>query len=1037
MRQSRHQSLTVESALASPTPSTPFSTTTPATPSLYPSAPSRSTMDPRDSASTRENMTALLAASGASVGGPVVGLAGMFGGSAKPPPLHRVNSTFTELEQAEMEKLEVEMASKRKHYGDVEVEVPPPRAAGGLAALMQAKSAGDSAVGERVARRWGPPEPVKAASAPTPLAASSSPAPASYDFSSAKAGSYGSNSFPSTTTTSTTTTPRPTPAAAVSFPSYGNQGPSPLAAAMGSKASGPRLNQPAPTPVADEGPAHARSRGGGGAVAMPGMVAAGTVRERTRSFTNSSVPSPVVEASRPAPKQLDSVEGGVRERRTSFPSAAIPAPKRVESVEAKIVSRSPPKDEEVFKRPSSPTKFAGGGAFTSEPASISMNKNGPTPSLTRLQSSSIVSERLKSSQLWEQEEASIPEVTTKPGAVKRRSVLERWGRDSPDSSTSAGAPPASKVEREADVKLVGGFGAEGGKGLAVGSEGPALIQVSVGSCEEEIMALTSREVVQLNRDRARPPKSTPRSLPVQHDQPMHEPAELPASYSDAPLPPLDSSTTRSDPSPRFDSPVADSNWGETLPMSREPSALDITPQAWTGPPIGVKEVAKPTSSFTRDDEAPPVKHSRGVALPGMSAPPPDPTMSRLIASQYETSRGIQEIKISPRYVEADRPSAMDVASSISQATAPPPISIPAETNPWSRPTPNATTTSPDRPSPSFVAPATPQPRVRPASVFTTAKIIWRAEVDDDVPPPSPSVSVRDAAALWGAPARSTPAASIAIKESYGVKVSSRPASVDFSARPAPSAARRQPSVDFGALRAAYASPAPTPASEPPRLSRQPSKPQLASSPSSSSSPIELFAVRSSSLVPIKPGRTFSHDVLVVVDRTAPVSGTKVWVWTGVEAALDEAILEQLKKEHRTTPSVVSQRRESPELVNRLGSPLIICKVRFATCSTRASAHYYFSGNSRLVRRARLEAVPRGSARRHRRPRRAPPRELMIITVPLRDSNGFYFRPFSGQLLYALDTASSSLPSATSLFGTARGARLPNGAPQKVLHEGWL
>ena len=150
------------------------------------------------------------------------------------------------------------------------------------------------------------------------------------------------------------------------------------------------------------------------------------------------------------------------------------------------------------------------------------------------------------------------------------------------------------------------------------------------------------------------------SLPsVIADVEMAEPSEPPARF---------------DPSPRFDSPVGgdDESWG-SAPLSRDPTR-DEPLRGWSGPPIGVKEVKRSAEAF-QHDEAPPVKHSRGVALPGMSAPPPasptkatseDPTMSRLIASQYETTRGVGDIQVSARYLEAERPSAMAVASSLGE-----------------------------------------------------------------------------------------------------------------------------------------------------------------------------------------------------------------------------------------------------------------------------------------------------------------------------------------------------------------------------------
>ncbi|KAL8284179.1 hypothetical protein RQP46_004928 [Phenoliferia psychrophenolica] len=819
--------------------------------------------DPRDTSSARENMLRLAGAGQGAESGSA-SLASFFGGGAKPPPLHKVNQELTETELEVTAQLEREMEQKRSRWGP-QTDAPAPKGPS-LADMLNKSRSTDSPVAVNVANRWKALDPVKATSAPASSSATTDSPPAVADarpaFTASPASSY--------------TRPMPTDAATTSTGSKpASSPPLSLAAAFGSKASGPKLNSPAASAAGEEGPAHARPRGGAGAVAMPGMVTPGTVRQRTLSFTSPAPPPAVVESS------------------ANVITRSPPVEPPSENIEAKIIVRTPPMEQGAFRPPSpakvAPSPLQRGAAFATEPF-----KSSPTASLTRLQSSNIVADRV--GRFAEtKEDAALPDSTTKTGQGKRGSVLERWGRDAPDtafSSVPSSPAPAPRVAQAVKIEepeprndataSSTGFG----QGLGFSNQSPPLVH--------------------LNRDRARPQKSTPRTLVSPSPSPSVELKSEPSfpkvsNEADVEMDTLPESTAteRFDPSPRFDSPALDEDgWGDG-PARTEP------PRAWSGPPIGVRDVKRSADVFEADQA--PVKHSRGVALPGMSAARPpspikatseDPTMSRLIATQYETKRGLDSIEVSHRYAaEPDRPSAMAVASSISQSAPPKSIPFPVDTNPWTKPTPIST--------------ATP-PRSRPPSmnVSSAAKRMSKIDFDDEVPR-SPGGTLRERMAMFSNPAPAPSYNSAAIKESYGVKLSSDPG----GGRPTRS---RQTSMDIGARMAAYtaSSAAPPPSSTTEPLSRKPSKASLAP-PKPVAPVIEILSLNPSDPTQaIAPGTVFSQDLLAVIDRR---SGTKLFVWKGKDAAGNQDAVDELARQLGTKAVSCTQMHETPEVVALLGS----------------------------------------------------------------------------------------------------------------------
>jgi hypothetical protein len=345
-------------------------------------------------------------------------------------------------------------------------------------------------------------------------------------------------------------------------------------------------------------------------------------------------------------------------------------------------------------------------------------------------------------------------------------------------------------------------------------------------------------------------------------------------------------------------------------MSREPTADG---SKWTGPPIGVKEVAKPA----KVDAPTEVKHGRGVALPGLAgglniqsvdsgleeyrtraaratnreaATTPDPSMSTLLASQYETTRGLHNIQSSPRFDSA-RPTAMDVAQSISST-------------PKSRPA-------------SVYGATTPKALSRPVSLTATKRT---SRLDPDEAPRSPGASVRNAIAMWGTAPVAEPYSS-GRREEYGVKVSSRSSSMDFKSMIPASPAKRLADLTF--------SETPKSSKTPAVLSQVFEKPAPAPTSLNSNADVfknEVFSIVSSASTPLDhQGILYESELVAFVDRSKRGT-TKLFVWIGKEAVNDPAAIKELEGKHSTRAVLIEQGRETSEMVNLVGDELVIRQV---------------------------------------------------------------------------------------------------------------
>ncbi|KPV73594.1 uncharacterized protein RHOBADRAFT_54796 [Rhodotorula graminis WP1] len=273
------------------------------------------------------------------------------------------------------------------------------------------------------------------------------------------------------------------------------------------------------------------------------------------------------------------------ERPSSAPAAA-PAKSPVDAqplvVEAKIVSRSPPAETEELAapqksasapppadaaaNPSPPPPAASTPAptaFTAEPETATLPRSksfglgaGASNTLTRLQSSGVVADRLKWTETLQQPDAGDAppaQPSAPPSPEKRRSVLERWGRDEPN----AGAPASPSRQRS--------FALEAGAG-----------RDEVRKAPEDLFSVKGGE------DKA--------------SSAVPAPAPTPSS----------------------------------------PAKSSYSKPSWSAAPIGVKEPSRVFSPPPVDDDdeaaSPPVRHTRGVALPGLgpsgsSAPKPAPSTS--------------------------------------------------------------------------------------------------------------------------------------------------------------------------------------------------------------------------------------------------------------------------------------------------------------------------------------------------------------------------------------------------------------------------
>ncbi|GAA5906898.1 uncharacterized protein JCM6883_005722 [Sporobolomyces salmoneus] len=353
-----------------------------------PSTSSPSSFDARDSASARDNILNLVSAGQSQISGPGGGESStpslaMFMGGGQKRRIHKVNQEMTEQEREVTEKLEREMEQTRAKWGNKSTISQEDDNAPSRGGGMSLASLMNRQVGGSSHSQSVSDEPKRWQPSTVSPPSSSSEPPIRAQ----------------------------TAPAASSAPSTSNV-PRSLASAFGSTATGPRLNSSSQTPTDEsEGSAHARS--GGGGYAMPGLA---------------------------KPKETESEKEVKPFRQKEEPSL----------VEAKTFSRpAPDRTPSNEPAPSSPTKIAFPSISNNDAVSKPPAQNS---TLGRLRGTSIVAERLKfAEQLQQQSQSPISSPTKERGSTttspeKRRSVLERWGRDQPNVG---GSNPTSPTKSSA------------------------------------------------------------------------------------------------------------------------------------------------------------------------------------------------------------------------------------------------------------------------------------------------------------------------------------------------------------------------------------------------------------------------------------------------------------------------------------------------------------------------------------------------------------------------------------------------------------
>ncbi|BGP10107.1 hypothetical protein JCM10049v2_005990 [Rhodotorula toruloides] len=578
-------------------------------------------------------------------------------------------------------------------------------------------------------------------------------------------------------------------------------------------------------------------------------------------------------------------------------------------VEAKVVSRSPPTTSSADAQPSSPPSQAQStapvpstatdfGSRSSPPASSATNSS----TLTRLQSSNIVSDRLK----WSQSLQQPDELSRTPASPekKRGSVAERWGRD------EAGGLAKQSVD-DGTGALTGQRGTDEKR---VGELTNAEIEAAkVEKVDEEDLPASPvaenvvPKLVHVTRDRARPTKSTPRSAP-----------SLSADQSSAP-------TVRDAPAASVEAPAA--------PTATEPAGQkSYSKPSWQGAPISVKDPSTSSSAAaTPNEPTPERRYTRGVALPGMSSSAsPAPTASPSFTPQSSRQPSISSFPSTPKAADSQPPPSPGRASVRDFAKR------------WSQVSQESSAAAKN-----FEALAAIKASygVRVAPSRQASMPVEQAPKKVEEPVKSKSVEVR--------PAESKPSSAPAAPLQHPVR-SDEP---HAPARPVQAAAQPTRTASPPQL-AVPADKTGTPATTPSQTTlKQTSRPDTASA---ADDIVSFLISHKPTAVHLPPGETASLDVfhlnsptddphpidhnhilhqteiLGIVHRAEPPnwSGdeadlrTSVWVWRGneaVETRRTRERIERLKEKTGAEPLEVKYRHEPPALAEAFAGQLTICK----------------------------------------------------------------------------------------------------------------
>ncbi|BGP34095.1 hypothetical protein JCM10296v2_005910 [Rhodotorula toruloides] len=580
-------------------------------------------------------------------------------------------------------------------------------------------------------------------------------------------------------------------------------------------------------------------------------------------------------------------------------------------VEAKVVSRSPPTASSADAKPSSPPPATQPAALNSSSATDFGSRSSPPSSpatnsatLTRLQSSNIVSDRPKRSQSLQQPDEAVPRGPSSP-EKKRGSVTERWGRDEADvlakqSRPGVTGPPSEQKGKDEKRQE---------------EEEPADAEIVVAKVEqvnEEDLPATpvannvGPKLVHVTRDRARPTKSTPRS------------AQSPSLDEASPA-----TTPNITPAPA-DAPPTPAAMGSAGQKS-------YSKPSWQGAPISVKEPSRsPSTAATPEEPAPERRYTRGVALPGMSSSAsPAQTASPSFTPQSSRQPSISSFPSTPKAADSQPPpspgraSVRDFAkrwSQVSQESSAAAKNFEAlaaiKASYGVKTAPSRQASMPVEQAPKVEEPVkTKSVEVRPAEPrqrAPSAAPLPRPERSDEPPAPARPVQAPAQPTRTASPPQlSTPAAMVAPPVAA-------PAQTALKLSPRPDAPSRADDIVSFLI-----SHKPTPVHLPP----------------GETASLDVFHLNS----PTDDPHPIDHnhilhqtEILGIVHRAEPPnwSGdeadlrTNVWVWRGNEAVETKRTrerIQRLKEKTGAEPLEVKYRHEPPALAEAFAGQLTICK----------------------------------------------------------------------------------------------------------------
>ncbi|BGP26466.1 hypothetical protein JCM10295v2_005419 [Rhodotorula toruloides] len=580
-------------------------------------------------------------------------------------------------------------------------------------------------------------------------------------------------------------------------------------------------------------------------------------------------------------------------------TGTTPAPSLIE---AKVVSRSPPTISFTEPKPASPSHQTQSTAPEPSTATDFGSRSSPLAScaansstLTRLQSSNIVSDRLKWSQSQQHLEKAAPKGPASP-EQKRASVMEQWGRDEgADAAVNvsfAGIAGASNAEKEEDEK---------GEDQTKNAE---IAVAKVEKVDEDDLPVTpvagnvAPKLVRVTRDRARPTESTPRTAqPSLTDQSPNSAAqETPSAPAQAPC---------------------------TPPSTASAGQKSYSKPSWQGAPISVKGPSKSSPApATPHEAAPERRYTGGVALPGLSS-----SASPSFTPQSSSQPSISSFPSTPKAADSQPPPSPGRASVRDFAKR------------WSQVTQESSAAAKNIEA---LAAIKASYGVRAAPAKQVSMPVEQAMKKVDEPVKSKSVEVR--------PAEPRPAAAAAAPSQQ----STRSAELPAPARPiqpltAPARTASPPQLQAPVANAAApaqitpqqfsqtAAPSPTDDIVSFLVSHKPS-PFLHLSPGETVS-LDVFHLNSltDDPHPIDHNHVlFQNEILGIVHRAEPPkwSGeeadlrTNVWVWRGsevVETKRTRERIERLKEKTGVEPLEVKYRHEPPALAEAFAGQLTICK----------------------------------------------------------------------------------------------------------------